>query len=279
MTADSTPGQSSQPLQFDVAETNVTELAARTHATCKACARPIVDLYYQANRAIICASCHAGLGRPRGTRAARAMRAIGFGLAAAVVGSLAYFTVVAITGLEFGILAVAVGYVVGIAVRKGSRGRGGWAYQTLAIVLTYFAIAATYVPLVAREIQKSPSRMSARQHVAPPPMADTITISASGPEVGRAIDSAAAARRGAASFPVTQAGSPSPTRPARHLGFGTVLLGAGALVLIAAVLPIAGGFSNIISLLIIGVALFEAWRLNRRVTLQITGPYRLATQG
>src|SRR5436305_4473076 len=68
-------------------------------------------------------------------------------------------------------------------------------------------------------------------------------------------------------------------RPARHLGVGTVLLCAGALVLISSVLPIAGGFSNIISLLIIGVALFEAWRLNRRVTLQMTGPYRLATQG
>src|SRR5947208_1899296 len=83
----------------------------------------------------------------------RAARAIAFGLAAAVAGSVGYFAVVAMTGLEFGILAVAVGYAVGIAVKKGSRSRGGWAYQTLAVVLTYFAIAATYVPLVAKEIQ------------------------------------------------------------------------------------------------------------------------------
>jgi hypothetical protein len=192
---------------------------------------------------------------------------------------LAYFAVVAITGLEFGILAVAVGYVVGIAVRKGSRNRGGWAYQSLAVVLTYFAIAATYVPLVAREIQKSPAKSATQSHLAPSPMADTITISASSPDAGRAIDSAAAARREASGFSVTQAGSPSMGRPARRLGFGTILVGAGALVLIAAVLPIAGGLSNIISLLIIGVALFEAWRLNRRVQLQITGPYRLATKG
>src|SRR5437763_17213052 len=116
MTADSQPGPPSQPLQFDVAESS---------ATCKACARPIVGLYYQANRAIICESCRAALGRPRGTRAARATRAIAFGLAAAVAGSVGYFAVVAMTGLEFGILAVAVGYAVGIAGQKGSRSRGG----------------------------------------------------------------------------------------------------------------------------------------------------------
>lgn len=274
MTADNKPGPDAPPLQFDVAE----ESAAHASATCKACSRPIVGQYYQVNRAIICAACRASLGRPRGTRAGRILRAIAFGVAAATAGSLLYFAVVALTGLEFVILAVAVGYLVGIAVRKGSRGRGGWAYQTLAVALTYFAIAATYVPLVAKELQKSPPRAT-RARVTPVPMADTITISARGPEVGRAIDSAAATRRETNSFPITQAGAPAKTHVGKHLSFGTMLLGTGALVLIAAILPVAAGSSNIFGLLIIGVALFEAWRLNRRVVLRITGPHRLSTAG
>jgi hypothetical protein len=54
-----------------------------------------------------------------------------------------------------------------------------------------------------------------------------------------------------------------------------VVLGVGALVLLAAIVPIAAGFSNIIGLLIIGIAVFEAWKLNRRLRLTIAGPYRV----
>ena len=36
--------------------------------------------------------------------------------------------------------------------------------------------------------------------------------------------------------------------------------------------PFLGGFENIIGILIIGFALFEAWRINRRVPIE--GPFR-----
>jgi hypothetical protein len=55
-----------------------------------------------------------------------------------------------------------------------------------------------------------------------------------------------------------------------------MLLGVGALVLLAAMIPIFAGFSNIIGLIIIGIAVFEAWKLNRRVVLNIAGPFRVA---
>ena len=42
-------------------------------------------------------------------------------------------------------------------------------------------------------------------------------------------------------------------------------------------LPFLLGFENIIGLLIIGFALWQAWKLNRRVALAITGPYRLGS--
>ena len=282
--ANSPSGHSLGLSQFDVAESGAagaSPTATSGVTTCKACSRPIASAYYEVNSAIICASCRAALDRPPGSRFSRGLHATGLGLLAAIAGSLLYFAVAAITGREFGLVAIAVGFMVGKAVRKGSRGRGGWAYQTLAIGLTYLAIVSTYIPLIAKDFQKGARAAKDSVHVrAQTPMADTITISARGPDVGRALDSAATTRRSDSGFSVAQAGSPTattratPVRP-KHLGPGTMLLGVGALVLLAAMIPIFAGFSNIIGLIIIGIAVFEAWKLNRRVALPVTGPYRV----
>ena len=281
MSTDASSPSGKKPLQFDVAESASAASAQHSGAagtTCKACSRPIVNTYFQVNSAIICESCRAALDRPSGTKFTRGLRATGLGLLAAVAGSLLYFAVAAITGREFGLVAIAVGFMVGKAVRKGSRGRGGWAYQSLAIALTYFAIVSTYIPLIAKEFQKSAPAGVTRARPRATTI-DTITISASAPEAARASDSIAAAQRDSG-FPVMQAGSPANSTEARgkakHLGPGTVLVGIGALVLLAAMIPIFSGFSNLIGLLIIGIAVFEAWKLNKRVVLAITGPYRVA---
>lgn len=203
------------------------------------------------------------------------LRAIGFGALAAIAGACIYIAVVAITGFYVGILLVAIGHLVGYAVRRASRGRGGWGFQAVAIVLTYLGIAGTYLPLVARELQRPPARVARPM---PTPIADTITISARGPDVGRAIDSVAAAKR-TGEFAATQAGTPrSQTHndAAPPLDVGTIVLGAGALMVIASVLPIAVGFKNVMNLLIVAVALFEAWRLNRRGLRGGLGNYRAA---
>ncbi len=68
-----------------------------------------------------------------------------FGLGAAVLGSVIFYGVTALTGYELGLIGVLVGYLVGKAVRKGSGSTGGLQYQVLAIVLTYISIASTYV--------------------------------------------------------------------------------------------------------------------------------------
>ena len=62
--------------------------------------------------------------------------------------SVVWYVVLKLTDTQWGILAVVVGLVVGGAVRKGSNGRGGWRYQTLAIFLTYMAIVSSYVPYI-----------------------------------------------------------------------------------------------------------------------------------
>ena len=45
---------------------------------------------------------------------------------------------------------------------------------------------------------------------------------------------------------------------------------------IACTLPFLAGARNILGLIIIGIALFQAWKINRRVPLEITGPYKIA---
>ncbi|HKW47189.1 MAG TPA: hypothetical protein VJN70_07080 [Gemmatimonadaceae bacterium] len=279
MSPDASPTSGNKPLQFDVAESSTASRAQHSGmaaATCKACSRPIASTYFQVNSAIICEPCRASLDRPRGTRFTRGLHATGLGLLAAIAGSLLYFAVAALTGREFALVALAVGFMVGKAVRKGSRGRGGWAYQSLAVGLTYLAIVSSYVPLIAKEFQKNAQPTAPIRSRPSIPTIDTITISAREPNAGRTLDSSAVARADSG-FAVIQAGSPASTSHAapKHLGAGTMLLGAGSLVLLAAAIPIFAGLSNTIGLLFIGIAVCVAWWLNRRVALDVAGPYRV----
>src|SRR5258708_7153139 len=56
--------------------------------------------------------------------------------------------------MDWSLVTVFTGLFVGVAVRKGSKGRGGWRYQALAMFLTYCAIAATDSSLIAREMAR-----------------------------------------------------------------------------------------------------------------------------
>ena len=272
------PESRSEPLQFDVAESGA-GAERLTAPTCARCSAAIVAAYYEVNQAIVCPICRDALKNPPGTTVRRVSAAVGLGALAAVGGSILYFAVAAITGREFGLVAIVVGFGVGKAVHKGSRGRGGWAYQTLAVSLTYLAIVSTYVPLIAKEFQNMPARSAG--HGSARPTSDTTAVAPNESATRLTLpDTALGGARPDSGFSVSQAGTPATARPnairPAHLGVGTVLLGIGALVLLAAIVPIAAGFSNIIGLLIIGIAVFEAWKLNRRVALTITGPYRVS---
>jgi hypothetical protein len=245
------------PDPADSTAANAAGAARLTTPICADCSAAVTGCYYEANGAIVCALCRAGLDHPRGARLRRASAAVGLGVVGATAGSLLYFGVLARTGFEFGFVGVVVGFLVGAGVRRGSRGRGGWAYQILAAVLTYLAIVSTYVPGIAKEARNATMRdalhMSGNAGTAP---------------IERELV-------------VRQAGTTSerPARPLRttqRLGFGTMLLGGGALIFLAAIDPILGGVSNIMGLVIIGIALFVASMLNRRSALEITGPYDVA---
>jgi hypothetical protein len=51
-------------------------------------------------------------------------------------------------------------------------------------------------------------------------------------------------------------------------------IGLGVLLALAYAAPIVIGVSNPLHFVIAGIALYEAWKLNRRGPLRVTGPYQ-----
>lgn len=223
-------------MQFDRAEFD----HAQPAATCATCATSVQQQYYEVNGEMVCTECGLQLqtSADRGTRASRVIRACGAGLAAAIGGSVLYWAILAMTGYEFGLIAVVVGFGVGRAVNWGSRGKGGWRYQTIAMSLTYLALVGAYVPLLVS---------------------------------GLAEQSAAAESQAASQTPA-QSPEAAPAEPTLAGG----LYALAILIVIICALPFMQGIQNVLGILILGFGLYEAWKLNRRIDLVVTGPHAIA---
>jgi len=254
-----------EDLQFDKAEYT----GQATASSCTHCHQELGAQYYELNGNALCGRCRSRIQRERqeGSRAGRALAATSLGLVAAAVGTAIWYGVRALTGYEFGLLAILVGLGVGMAVRVGSKGRGGWAYQALAVLLTYASIVSTYVPDIVQAIRDQPGLEAAA--------ADEEGSEATAePSDGSAVLADAALE--------SPPGEPeAATVGQMGLGQGLLALSLAAVVLmaIAFVAPFLGGAENIMGIIIIGIALYEAWKINKKVPLAITGPYRLADSG
>src|SRR5580704_8454639 len=109
--------------------------------TCIACKQPIAGDYYHANGNILCPQCKLRIeAHQQPPPHTSLLRAALYGGAAALAGCAIYATVAITTGLEIGLVAILIGYMVGKAIRYASRGLGGRPQQILAVALTYFAI-------------------------------------------------------------------------------------------------------------------------------------------
>lgn len=225
---------STPAVQFTKAE--FTDPASAT-TTCMACQQPVTDRYFEVNGQTACPGCtqqieqaHAADPGLRGFLAA-----IVAGIGAGVAGALLYYAVLALTGYEFGLIAVVVGFLVGRAVHWGASGRGGLKYQALAVALTYLSIVSCYVPFIVQGLRNRPPQQAAAGATAQPE---------------------------------------APPQAPPTAGQFAFALGIFAALVLAS--PFLAGFGNIIGWLIIGFALFEAWKINRRPEVLVTGPYEVA---
>ena len=214
-------------------------------APCADCGSRIVDTYFEADEGVICATCHARIAiAPAVARERQFGRALVFGIGAAAVSAAGYFALLATTGREMSVLLLLLGFAVGKAVRVGARGRGGRKYQSLAVTLTYLAIAATYVPFVMNGY--SSASMGATDAVLAPSI-DARYIGV----------------------------APTPSTSASAVSLGSTAAGFSGLVLLAIAAPILEGATNLLGLVFTVGALAQAWRMNRSTARVITGPYRV----
>jgi hypothetical protein len=270
MTDETKQNPGAEPLQFDTAEPVGGAGATTTSLTCTACNTDITASYYEANGAIVCTSCRGQLQAQftSGSSSGRFGKAVGFGLIAAAVGSALYYAVLALTGYEIGLVAIVVGFLVGRAVNRGSQGRGGRAYQVLAVGLTYFAIVTTYIPMIIKTARDQASVETIADSTARKSIADN------GPAAPAASEATPKAELQGSSSATAAPAEPA----AEKLSVAKVVIGLAVLLAFAAAVPVLAGMDNIIGMLIIGFALFEAWRQNQRVQLAITGPYRVGAK-
>jgi hypothetical protein len=249
--ADQETGTGKEELQFDRVVTEATPSAASSQPAviCAACHTSIQTVYHHINGKVFCSRCRAAVETaaetPRGL--APLITAGVFGLGAGIVGAAIYYAVIAIAHLEIGIVAILIGYMVGYAVRKGARGRGGLRFQVMAVALTYVSIALAYTPIAVKQFAAGSRARSAPS---------SMTTSRS--EAASAADS---------------------RRPVARPGGVQLLIGLASLVALLAALPVlvvVGSFpSGLISAFIIFIGMRQAWRMTGAPTLEILGPYRV----
>lgn len=237
----------SDALQFDQAEPAGDAVSG--DMTCSVCAQPIADSYYEVNGHVTCQRCRRDVEAhfKAGSSASQFVRAAALGLLAAGAGFGIYYAIAKLTGMEFSLIAIVVGVMVGAAVKRGTNGRGGRRYQLLAVFLTYAAIVSSYVPFALEGIREAVQ--------APPANVSADTL---------------AARPAAGETSPARAEADTSALTAGQAAIGLVVL-AGLIL----ALPFLAGFENILGLLIIGIGLYAAWNAAGRPALNITGPYRV----
>ena len=302
-----TPSASGSPanaLQFD----HVEYAGAEPAATCRVCKQPMQQAYYEVNGQPFCERCHAQLqsALAGGSPLRRFIRATIYGSAAGLLGAGIYYGVREATNIEFGIIAILVGLIIGKAVKKGSDARGGWFYQGLAIFLTYTAIVLTYIPPLMKaladdakkrhgaakvqEVAKPGDKMIAAK-AQEPPKADAAKAGAAKADAGKAdagkadvakagvvkAQPAPKAETAKAQQPAQLAAAEPKAAPARRHrpSLGLFLFALVVLIGFAYAIPIMVGFQSPMGLVIIGIGLYEAWVINRRMRLTINGPFQI----
>jgi hypothetical protein len=236
-------GPPANELQFDHVEYTTPGPAA----TCRVCGQPLLGVYYEVNGQPFCQGCREQLQKTlsSGSAFGRFARATLYGSLAGLAGAAIYYGVREATNIEFGLISVVVGLMIGTAVKKGCNARGGWFYQGLAMFLTYTAIVLTYIPPVIKAINERADQKAAAAEPQQPPK------------------------------PAAAADAPGDAGARPRPSVGQLLFALAFLAGFAYAIPVLIGFQSPMGLIIVGIALYEAWVINRRVRLMINGPYQI----
>jgi hypothetical protein len=227
---------STTPPQFGTAEYKST----RGGEICRACNQPISGEYYRVNGIQACAKCAEQVKQqaPKDTHAAF-VRGILFGAGGAIAGLIVYSAFGIITGLVIGYVSLAVGWMVGKAIKMGSKEVGGRRYQVAALAFTYAAVSLSAIPIGIAQYVKS--------------------------EKNKVVTSES---------PAENAPAESGAAPKQKMSFGTALGGLLVAGLASPFLELGDEPHGIIGLIILLVGMRIAWKLTAAPKLEILGPFK-----
>lgn len=263
--------EKSGKIDFDRAEF---DKPAGDQVACDFCHREITTEYWQYLGKVLCDGCRGGVH----SSVADAGRGVTFGKALLVGGGTAlacgvgYAIFVRLSNIHFALVTIGIGWAVGRAIQRVTRGFGSTRHQVLAVALTYFASTMGYLPAVIDALRKgaqtdqtasdgkgTPSAGQARPDL-PPPVAGA-------PDVPQ---------------PPTASSPSSPpeggARPSLALALIVVAGISTAFMLAAPFLEISSGFSGLLGALIIFFGLRTAWRVAKGVNEPMTGPHQVAAR-
>ena len=253
------------PLQFDKVQ-YANAPGVENAAVCVACKELISDSYYEVNGQIVCPRCKNQLhgAVTGGSKAVRMISAVALGLVAAIISSIGYYFLCKISGREFAIATIAMGWFVGLAVHKGARGRGGWFYITAAVLLTYASVAFSYVPMIFENHESEGEPVAQTATVDTSAQSEFKTAEATKSQSEQTKTSEDRAMTDADRTMKTPSGENESALPP------SLLLRLLALVFL---IPILNAKSSPIMILIYGFGLWQAGKMNRQPHINVTGPY------
>lgn len=222
--------------------------------TCKSCKQTLTGLYYRINGSLACQHCTEQLKSqlPKDTHAAY-VRGLLFGIGGAIVGLIVYAGLAIATTIVIGYFSLAVGFIVGKAMKLGSGGIGGRRYQIAAALLTYAAVSMAAIPIgIAIFIKDKKTQPPARVQQSQPAPTPSGQVSTDA---------------GTTDAP----SSPSSSKPPIHLG--AALAGLLLLGLASPFLALQDPFHGIIGLVILSVGIRIAVQLTAGPKLDILGPF------
>jgi hypothetical protein len=226
--------------------------------TCSVCNQKISGTYFRINDQMACSACTERLkySIPKDSHAAFA-RAVTFGAVAAIAGLVLYAGFGIVTGLMIGYVSLAVGWLVGKAMMKGSGGLGGRRYQLVAVLFTYAAVSMAAIPMAIADHSKEDSKKEDKKSAAPSPQSP-----------------AAEGGQAAEAKPNSQAAA-SDGATATHMSFWYAIGYLAVLGLASPFLELASSPVNgLIGLVILFVGLRIAWQLTRgHPPLVVDGPF------
>lgn len=224
---------------------------------CKSCKQDISGSYYRINGSLACDRCTTQLQTqlPKDSHAAF-VRALMFGIGATILGLIGYATFTIVTGIRIGYISLAVGWLIGKAMRTGSKGVGGRRYQIAAALFTYAAVSMAAIPILFSQVNK--------EKATKPPQVITAPANP-----GAAADGATAGD------PASASSDGAPTSAAKPETSFFKAIGVLALIGLASpFLELQDSYHGVIGLVILFVGIRFAWQQTGAPKIDIVGPFQ-----